>query len=219
MTVVQKQHQAFETLKAFNKAITTTRLYPTLSPQVANAVEQAYQTIKTYSRKCGELSFGISTVGLLLNGLPVSKDLQAEAGKLVIYRHLELLELKNAVLRSNFDRKTFSNILTVFSSRKEKINRSFGVASISRSNRDRPKPSGYCWANKTQSIRSLVFSSIVATVATAAPSMLFSGSSLPTVSRNLVYVPETTREFLCSALPIRLKTSAIPATIISEARS
>ena len=59
MTDAASQNDALEALKAFNTAITTTRLYPADAPQVPVLVEKAYQAIKQHLRKNGDLHFSI----------------------------------------------------------------------------------------------------------------------------------------------------------------
>jgi len=126
MDIERIQHEALAALKAFNTAVTTSRLYPAASPQVGNAVEKAYQAIKTFSRTVGQLSFGKSPEGLLVCGLPADEQVAEELGNMIIYRHLALLKLEHVVLRPTFDRTVFSAILTVFTARKEKIAREGG---------------------------------------------------------------------------------------------
>lgn len=117
--------EAVKALKAFNSAVTTSRLYPPSSPQVAHAVEKAYQAIKTFSRTFGRLGFGKSDVPLIC-GRPADEDVAAELQGLVIYRHLDLLRLDHVVFHPAFDRKLFATLLSVFIARKEKITREGG---------------------------------------------------------------------------------------------
>jgi CRP-like cAMP-binding protein len=126
MDIERTQYEALIALKAFTTAVTTCRLYPSASPQVGNAVEKAYQAIKSFSRTVGQLSYGKSPEGPLVCGFHAAEQVAEELRNLVIYRHLDLLRLDHVVLRPTFDRKVFSGILTVFTSRKEKIAREGG---------------------------------------------------------------------------------------------
>ncbi|MEE4314221.1 MAG: cyclic nucleotide-binding domain-containing protein [Desulfofustis sp.] len=130
MNIERIQHEALATLKAFNAAVTTSRLYPAASPQVGNAVEKAYQAIKTFSRTDGQFSYGKSPDGPLVCGFQVAEQVAEELKNMVAYRHLALLNLEHVVLRPTFDRKVFSAILTVFTARKEKIAREGGGRSF-----------------------------------------------------------------------------------------
>ncbi len=126
MDIERRQHEALKALLAFNNAVTTSRLYPATSPQVTNAVEKAYQSIKSFSRTFGPLSFSVSEQGPLLCGHPAVDQIGDEIRNLVVYRHLDLLKLQHVLLRPSFDRQMFAAILTIFSARKEKIAREGG---------------------------------------------------------------------------------------------
>ncbi|MCB2215333.1 cyclic nucleotide-binding domain-containing protein [Desulfofustis glycolicus] len=130
MNIERIQHEALATLKSFNAAVTTSRLYPAASPQVANAVEKAYQAIKTFSRTAGQFSYGKSPDVPLVCGFQVAEQVAEELKNMVVYRHLALLNLEHVVLRPTFDRRVFSAILTVFTARKEKIAREGGGRSF-----------------------------------------------------------------------------------------
>jgi len=115
-----------EPLRVFNQAVTTSRLYPAVSPQVTNAVDKAHRAIEEFIRKNGALSFGSNNDDLQICGTTVSSGIGTELKAFVIYRHLEILKLKNVVFPIDFDRELFDKILTVFVARKEKISREGG---------------------------------------------------------------------------------------------
>ena len=126
MTVDKKCLLALDAVKLFNSAVTVSRLYPAISPQVANAVERAYKGVKEFTRKQGELAFGKSGQEYRLCGVPVPKELREEISEIVAFRHLDLLGIEHVVLPSSIDRAVFNRILSVFLARKEKISREGG---------------------------------------------------------------------------------------------
>lgn len=126
MSIEPRQNEAFKALKVFNNAVTTSRLYPANSPQVANTVEKAYQVLKNYAREFGEVSFGRRDDGPRLCGRELPEKLHNELTEFTIYRHLNLLKLNNVVLLPTFDRSLFSVILSAFVARKEAIDREGG---------------------------------------------------------------------------------------------
>ena len=126
MTSEQKNRQAIDVLKIFNQAVTTSRLYPAVSPQVSLAVEKAYKETKKFTRQYRELSFGQNGSDILLCGEAAQEKCKQELHDLVIFRHLALLAVDYVVLRPGFDRTIFNKILSVFIARKEKINREGG---------------------------------------------------------------------------------------------
>ncbi len=130
MEVDSKYLQAIETIKLLNQAVTTSRLYPAVSPQVSLAVDKAYRETEIFVHNYQELSFGRDEHGPLLCGLPVPEPQVQEIRELLIYRQLDLLGVDHVVLRSGFDRIVFSAILSVFVARKEKINREGGGRSF-----------------------------------------------------------------------------------------
>ena len=126
MAIDPKYFQAIDTLKVLNQAVTTSRLYPAVSPQVSLAVEKAYKETKKFAREYGELSFGRNEERSMLCGAPIPETLVGELHDLIIYRQLDLLRINHVVLRPGFDRVVFSRILSIFIARKEKINREGG---------------------------------------------------------------------------------------------
>ena len=108
------QKDALEALKALNTAITTTRLYPADAPQVPVLVEKAYQAIKHYLRKNGDLHFSIENDEFMLCGSPIQKQTLGKLHGSDVFQHVKLLGLKYTVFRPGIDRKTFRQILTFF---------------------------------------------------------------------------------------------------------
>ena len=133
MTVGQRQHQAMESLRLFNSAVTTSRLYPAVSPQVTNSVNKAFRAVDDYIKNYKELSFGKSGEEVHLCGATVSSVLSEEISGMVIFRHLALLKLDHVVFKTGIDLVFFNRLLSVFAARKEKINREGGGEKFIRS--------------------------------------------------------------------------------------
>jgi CRP-like cAMP-binding protein len=126
MTDATSRNEALEALKAFNTAITTTRLYPADAPQVPNAVEKAYQAVKHHLRKNGDLNFSIENDEFMLCGRPIQKQTLGKLHGADVFQHLKLLGLNCTVIRPGIDRKTFKQILSFFTSAPQKIKKDGG---------------------------------------------------------------------------------------------
>jgi len=126
MSIEQKQFESMEAFRTFNQAITTVRLYPAKSPQVTSAIDKSYQTLKGCARKFTEISYSDASDGLLLCGSEMPAELEAEFAEFIVFRHLRLLDLKHVVFSPAFNRKVFNDIVSVFTSRKDKISREGG---------------------------------------------------------------------------------------------
>jgi CRP-like cAMP-binding protein len=126
MSVEQKQHEALHVLAALNNAVSTSRMYPAISPKVVTAVERAYTVLQTFLDTYAEFSFGKGDNGPVLCGVEAAGEVQEEVEDTVVYRHLETLNLYFVALTAPANRKIFSDVLAVFTARKEKINREGG---------------------------------------------------------------------------------------------
>lgn len=132
MKETEKQRDALETLKAFNNAIVTVRLYPSQAPQVNNAVERGYKTLKQFVRRYGDLVISLQEKKPMLCGEPVPDPALQAITNLVVYRHLEVLGVDFLALKSKIDRHAFSQILSLFNSSVEKIKREGGGREFAR---------------------------------------------------------------------------------------
>jgi hypothetical protein len=126
MTDATSQNEALEALQTLNTAITTTRLYPADAPQVPALVEKAYQAIKHYLRKNGELSLSAENEELMLCGQPIQKQTLGKLHGSDIFQHLKLLGLQYTVIQPGIDRKTFKQILAFFTTSLQKIKKEGG---------------------------------------------------------------------------------------------
>ncbi|MBB5347805.1 cyclic nucleotide-binding domain-containing protein [Desulfoprunum benzoelyticum] len=127
-----KQREALETLKAFNNAIMTVRLYPPHAPQINNAVERGYKALKQFVRQHGDLVISVQEKKPVLCGEPIPDPVLQTITNLVVYRHLEVIGVDFLVLKSKIDRHVFSQILSMFTSSVDKIKREGGGREFAR---------------------------------------------------------------------------------------
>lgn len=126
MKEADRQRDALETLKSFNNAIVTIRLYPAMTPQVSNAVERGYKAVKLFLRHYGDFVISLQEKKPTLCGERIPEQTLQSISNLIVFRQLEILGLNILVLRSGIDRHTFGQILFMFTSRVEKIKREGG---------------------------------------------------------------------------------------------
>ena len=121
MNQIESQSKCIEALKSFNNIIVTSRLYPPDAPQVATAIERAFNNIKSYLRLNGELGYSLKGENLYLNGQALTQEILDLFPNLVIYRQLRLLGLSSLVIGSEVDSFAFSQLISVFNASVEKI--------------------------------------------------------------------------------------------------
>ncbi len=126
MKEAERHRDALETLKSFNSAIVTIRLYPAMTPQVTNAVERGYKAVKLYLRHYDEFGISLQDKKPTLCGVPMSEQELQSISNLVVFRQLELLGCNILVLMSGIDRHIFNQILFMFTARVEKIKQEGG---------------------------------------------------------------------------------------------
>jgi hypothetical protein len=126
MKEAERHRDALETLKSFNSAIVTIRLYPPMTPQVTNAVERGYKAVKLYLRHYGDFVISLQDKKPVLCGEPMSEQEVQSITNLVVFRQLELLGRHILVLMSGIDRHIFNQILFMFTARIEKIKQEGG---------------------------------------------------------------------------------------------
>jgi len=125
-----RQQESLETLKLINAASTALRLYPEDSAQVTSSVENAYLGIKSYIRKNKLFRFSLSGDSFMMNGKPVDNPTRERLQLLTFCDQLQKMDLKEFVLSKGLDRKTFRQILSVFSASPEEINKAGGNRSF-----------------------------------------------------------------------------------------
>jgi hypothetical protein len=151
MNETDRQRDALETLKAFNNAVVTVRLYPAMTPQVTNAVERGYKSLKLFLRHYGDLVISLQDKKPMLRGELLPDHVLQSLTNLVVYRHLEVLGLDILVLKSGIDRHAFGQLLFMFTSRVEKIKREGGGREFSRSlDLEEYFPEEYQFADETE---------------------------------------------------------------------
>ncbi|MDJ0621622.1 MAG: cyclic nucleotide-binding domain-containing protein [Desulfocapsaceae bacterium] len=121
-----KQQIGLSVLKGLNAAVTTTKLYPPHFPQVADAVEKAFELITEYLSKHGTLSFSMTDNEPKLCGLPVSQKTLGKVHGEDIFRQLNLLHLDHVVLENECLRPTFNALMTFFTTSPQLVNREGG---------------------------------------------------------------------------------------------
>ena len=125
-----RQQESLETLKLINAASTALRLYPGDSIQVISSVENAYLGIKSYIRNNKRFRFSLSGEGYMMNGKPVDNPTRDRLQLLTFCDQLQKMDLKEFVLSKRLDRKTFRQILSVFSASPDQINKAGGNRSF-----------------------------------------------------------------------------------------
>ncbi len=126
MTEADRQRDALETLKSFNNAIVTIRLYPAMAPQVTNAVERGYKAVKLYLRQYGDFVLSRQERQPFLCGVEIPEMVVQAISNLIVFRQLETLGLELLAIKAGIDRHTFGQILFMFTARVEKIKREGG---------------------------------------------------------------------------------------------
>lgn len=117
----EMQQESLETLKLINAAATSLRLYPMESSQVSKSFENAYQGVKSFLRKYGQLRFSCHDGVCLLAGKSVDRSTQERLQLLTFNDILQKLGLAELVLFKGFDRKVFKKILSVFNATPEQV--------------------------------------------------------------------------------------------------
>lgn len=121
MNQIESMDKSIDVLKSFNSTIVTSRMYPPEAPQVAAAVDRGYESIKTYLRTCGDLSYSFIEGVPCVCGQPLSPETIDSFSNLVVYRQLRLLGLEQLDISAELDRFAFSQLLSVFNASVNKI--------------------------------------------------------------------------------------------------
>lgn len=126
MSELVNQQDALNTLKAFNNAVVTTRLYPAKAPQAANAVERGYKIIKQFVRQGADFIVSLNNGEPELCGEAVQTELLQSISNLIVYRQLALMGLDILTITPELDRVVFKKILDIFTTTIENINKQGG---------------------------------------------------------------------------------------------
>ncbi len=121
-----RQQKCFETLKTFNSAIVTIRLYPANAPQITTSVERGYQAMKQHLRHYGKFTFGLRGAEAVLCGEALPDEVLQSISNLIVYRQLTLLQLDRFALAPGIDRGAFKKILGLFSAKVEQVKQEGG---------------------------------------------------------------------------------------------
>ncbi len=117
-------------LNTFNHVVTTTRLYSVLSPQFRSSFSRAFSVIKRFIDVVGDVQFGFLADKQIVCGVLLGDDMLALSNKITVFKQLSLLNLPHLVLTKQLDEDSFREIISVFSARKEKIQREGGGRSF-----------------------------------------------------------------------------------------
>lgn len=128
-----QQEAALQVLRYFNAAASTSRLYPQTAPQVEKSVEKAYQEIKLYVRKHGEMSFGYENDKSMLCFQSLFPETPERIKEFHVFHHLKLIGLANVLFEQSLSRSDFMRILQVFTTSVEKIKKTGGGVLFARS--------------------------------------------------------------------------------------
>jgi CRP-like cAMP-binding protein len=130
MVSVDRQQHALEVLKCINKAITNLRLYPEQSVQVSNTVEKAYSELKVFLRLYGTLNFGFHKGVPSLDGVIFERKRREQLDDLALVDFLDKVGLTGMTLAQGLDRKRFKQVLSLFTTHHEQIQKSGGIAAF-----------------------------------------------------------------------------------------
>ena len=133
MTVSTTQQEALGALRYFNAAVSTIRLYPPAAPQVEKTIGRAYQGIKLYIEKNGEMSFGYKGNQPMLCAMPLFADTPEKIKDLPIFHHLRMVGLEHVLFDRTLTIPIFRQLLKVFTTSVEEIRKSGEVMSFVRS--------------------------------------------------------------------------------------
>lgn len=121
MTEANRQQECLNTLKTFNNTVVTIRLYPANAPQIANAIERGYKTVKQYLRQYGAFSIALRGNEPELCGEILDPQVVQSISNLIVFRHLNLLGTDRLNITTGLDRVSFKKILEIFSAKVDQI--------------------------------------------------------------------------------------------------
>jgi len=121
MDQIELQKNGIEVLRAFNNAIVTSRLYPPTAPQVSNAVELGYNGLYSFLRQYGKLDISLRNGQPFLGDFPVDPKIISSFSNLIVYRQMEQLGVVRLLIDSSMDRFAFTQVLSVFAAKVDKI--------------------------------------------------------------------------------------------------
>lgn len=127
MNQIELQESGIKALRAFNSAITTSRLYPPTAPQVGNAIEYGFKGVHHFLKRHGDLVISLQDGDPFLGDLVVDQETLASFSNLVVYRQMEVLGVSRLVLQPSMDRFAFGQILSVFNAKPAKIQKDGGA--------------------------------------------------------------------------------------------
>ncbi|SHO48837.1 cyclic nucleotide-binding domain-containing protein [Desulfopila aestuarii] len=126
MTEAIRQQECLNTLKTFNNTVVTIRLYPPNAPQIANAVERGYKSVKQFLRQYGAFTIALRGNEPELCGEVLDPQVVQSISNLIVFRHLNLLQTDRLSITAGLDRTGFKRILEIFSAKVDQIKQEDG---------------------------------------------------------------------------------------------
>jgi len=126
MTEAIRQQECLNTLKTFNNTVVTIRLYPPNAPQIVNAVERGYKSLKQYLRQYGAFTIALRGNEPVLCGEVLDPQVVQSISNLIVFRHLNLLQTDRLSITTGLDRTVFKKILEIFSAKVDQIKQEDG---------------------------------------------------------------------------------------------
>ena len=121
MIEASRRQELFDTLKAFNNAAQSIRLYPPHSPQLRNAIERGYTQMTQFLRHHGEFTLALKEDQPVLGGEELTEETLKSFGNLIIFRQLSQLGLPCLVIGSALDHPVFLKIIEIFAAKVAQI--------------------------------------------------------------------------------------------------
>lgn len=130
MTEAAREQELINTLKTFNNAVVSIRLYPPNAPQIKNAFERGYKTLKHHFRQHGDFTLGIPALEPELCGNILAAEIIQSISNLIVFRQLAHLQKDRFSIPRGIDRGTFQKILEVFSTKVDQIKQVGGGSAL-----------------------------------------------------------------------------------------
>lgn len=126
MSEAIRQQECLNTLKSFNNTVVTIRLYPPNAPQIVNAIERGYKTLKQHLRQYGTFTFALRGAESELCGDILEPQVVQSISNLIVFRHLALLETSRLTVAPGLDRTVYKKLLEIFSAKVDQIKQEGG---------------------------------------------------------------------------------------------
>lgn len=130
MIDAEKFKYTLQVLRALNGAVTASRMYPPMSPQVMTALERAKNSIDDYLQQESCFYFGVIGDDQEVGGEKLDAETRSLLSDIALFKQLEVLQLPYLVIEKEISMTCLKQIIQVMISRKEKISREGGGRSF-----------------------------------------------------------------------------------------